>query len=77
MSSQNLRWEIEGLSQSADGLVSAGVGLERIGLMLNEGELSADERNGLEQAVRALGDYVRRTGIELYAQAAKMKGGEQ
>lgn len=75
MANHNLRWEIEELSQRADGLASAGVGLECIGLMLNEGELGADERNGLEQAVRALGDYVRRAGHDLYAQAEKMKGG--
>jgi len=75
MSNNVLLREIEDLSRRADGLASAGVGLECIGLMLNEDELGPDERNGLEQAVRALGDYVRRIGYDLYAQADRMKGG--
>lgn len=77
MPNNGLRWEVGDLARRAEGLTSAGIGLEQIGLLLNESELSSNERNGLEQAVRALGDYVRRAGYDLYAQADRMKGGEK
>ncbi|MDH1341491.1 hypothetical protein [Ectopseudomonas oleovorans] len=75
MDNLDSRWELDQLSQRADGLTSAGMGLEAIGRLLNESELHADDVNGLQQAVMALGNYVRVTGFELYAQAEKMKGG--
>lgn len=75
MDNLDSRWELDQLSKRADGLTSAGMGLEAIGRLLNESELHADDVNGLQQAVMALGNYVRVTGFELYAQAEKMKGG--
>ncbi|WP_212631115.1 hypothetical protein [Pseudomonas sp. KB-10] len=75
MDNLDSRWELDQLSQRADGLTSAGMGLEAIGRLLNESELHADDVNGLQQAVMALGDYVRRCGYDLYAQAERLKGG--
>ena len=75
MDNLDSRWELRQLSERADGLSAAGMGLEAIGRLLNETELCADDVNGLQQAVIALGSYVRVTGFELCAQAEKMKGG--
>ncbi|MDV5860558.1 hypothetical protein [Ectopseudomonas guguanensis] len=72
---KQLHLEIGELKRRADGITSAGVGLESIGQLLNNSDLDRDDRNGLEQAVIALGDYVRRVGYDLYAQAERLEGG--
>lgn len=71
------RWALDNLKQQADGLTAAGIGLEAIGQLLNEGDLHADHVNGLEHAVKALGDYVRRAGFDMHGQLDKLQGGAQ
>lgn len=54
-------------------LASAGIGLETIGNMLGadgiERLLSEDDLNGLQQAVLALGSYIKSTGYGLCSAA--------
>lgn len=71
------RWALEDLKQLAGGLTSAGIGLSAIGQILNETDLSKDEENGLQHAVIALGDYLRRSGYDAHAAVVKLQGGEQ
>ena len=71
----------ENLSQKAaarrgDTLVAAGIGLEGIGLMLAENELSGDELNALHHAVRALGAMVKAAGGDLFDEATRQGGGQ-
>lgn len=75
--SLDTRWLVEDMQQRADGLVSAGAGMEAIGRLLNETDLHPDDAAGLQRAIRALGDYVRRTGYDLGNTAEKLSGGEQ
>lgn len=71
------RWALNDMAQLSNGLTSAGVGLEAIGRLLNDSELHTDDANGLQQAVMALGDYVRRAGFEMHAHVEKLSGGQQ
>lgn len=71
------RWTLQELGQYGDGLTAAGIGLEAIGRLLKESDLHADDSNGLQHAVMALGDYVRRAGYAVHARAEKLTGGEQ
>ena len=75
MSNIEPRWVLKDLGNLSDGLTSAGIGVEAIGRLLNESELSADDTNGLQQAIMALGDYVRRVGYEIHEASGKLSGG--
>lgn len=72
MNALDSRWALKDLDQLSNGLTSAGVGLEAIARLLNEAELHADDANGLQRAVMALGDYVRRAGYEMNAYVGKL-----
>lgn len=73
----DIRWALNDMAQLSNSLTSAGVGLEAIGRLLNDSELHADDANGLQQAIMALGDYVRRAGFEMHAHVDKLSGGIQ
>jgi len=75
MSNLESRWVLKDLGQLSDGLTSAGIGLEAIGRLLNESDLHADDTNGLQQAIMALGDYVRRAGFKIHETSEKLSGG--
>ncbi|MHB0817279.1 hypothetical protein ACYCFK_03205 [Stutzerimonas stutzeri] len=77
MSNIESRWPLQELGRYGDGLTAAGIGLESIGRLLNEGDLHADDSNGLQHAVMALGEYVRLAGYAVHARAEKLAGGEQ
>lgn len=61
---------------SGDVLSAAGIGLEGIGLMLSERELSSSEANALHRAVIALGAMVKSQGYSLFSDAKKLEGGQ-
>lgn len=62
------------VARHGDALVAAGVGLQGIGLMLAERELSRDEFAALHNAVIALGAMVSGAGGELYTAATEQEG---
>ena len=64
------------VAQRSDVLNAAGIGLEGIGLMLAESELSSSEMNALHHAVIALGAMVKGAGSDLYSAAKKLEGSE-
>ena len=75
MSNIEPRWVLKDLGNLSDGLTSAGIGVEAIGRLLNESELNADDTNGLQLAIMALGDYVRRAGYKIHEASEKLSGG--
>ncbi|HCJ28957.1 MAG TPA: hypothetical protein DHV63_06625 [Pseudomonas sp.] len=77
MSDVESRWALKDMAQLSNSLTSAGVGIETIGRILNDTDLHADDANGLQQAIMALGDYVRRAGFEMHAHVDKLSGGIQ
>lgn len=78
MSSQAPEWDLfkKTVARRGDALVAAGIGLEGIGLMLAENELSGDELNALHHAVRALGAMVKSAGGDLFDKATRQEAGQ-
>ncbi|TRO37667.1 hypothetical protein EQ832_12880 [Pseudomonas sp. ALS1131] len=64
------------VADSGDVLSAAGIGLEGIGLMLSERELSSSEANALHHAVIALGTMVKSQGYSLFSDAKKLEGSQ-
>nr|WP_286949081.1 hypothetical protein [Pseudomonas sp. UBA6718] len=62
------------VERHGDALQAAGIGLEGIGLMLSERDLSSDEVNALHHAVIALGAMVKGAGGDLYSAATAQEG---
>lgn len=57
------------VATQGDALIAAGIGLEGIGLMLAESELSGAELHALHHTVRALGVMVKCAGGDLFNMA--------
>lgn len=64
------------VADSGDALSAAGIGLEGIGLMLSERELSSSETNALHHAVIALGSMVKSQGLSLFSDAKRLEGSQ-
>lgn len=64
------------VARHGDALNAAGIGLEGIGLMLSERELTSSEMNALHHAVIALGAMVKDAGGHLYSAATELEGSQ-
>lgn len=59
--------------KQGDALAAAGIGLEGIGLMLAERNLSEEETNALHHAVIGLGAMVKGTGYQLFSDSEALE----